>query len=80
MRLCHCQMALLVPDVSLQGYLIIQKNLFEQNKAFFIRDKYSHLAVCLHMIQLIFDETDSIKVSGGYDIVSLNIPQISAEC
>ena len=25
MRLCHCQMALLVPDVSLMRYLIIQK-------------------------------------------------------
>ena len=26
-------------------------NLFEENAAFFIRDKYSHLAVCLHLIQ-----------------------------
>ena len=25
--------------------------LFEQNEAFFIRVKYSHLAVCLHLIQ-----------------------------
>ena len=36
--------ALLVPDVSVL-------HLFEENDAFSIRDKYSHLAVCLNLIQ-----------------------------
>ena len=52
MKLRQCQMALLVPYVSLLCYLIIKKTiLFKQNEAFFIRDMYSHLAVCLPMIQ-----------------------------
>ena len=51
MRLCHGQVALLVPDVSLLHSFVSQKILYEQNETFFIRDKYSHLAVCLHMIQ-----------------------------
>ena len=52
MRLCQRQVALLVPDVSLLCSLVFQKIiLFEQNEAFLIRDKYSHLAMCLHLIQ-----------------------------
>ena len=40
MRPLQCQVALLVPDVSLLHSMIIQKwfILFEQNEAFFIRD------------------------------------------
>ena len=54
MRLGHCQVALLVPDVSLLHSSNYSKTiLFEQNEMFFIRYKYSHLAVFLQRKRVI---------------------------
>ena len=43
--------ALLVPDDSLIRITQAKKYVDEPFESFFIRDKYSHLAICLHLIE-----------------------------
>ena len=44
-------MALLVPDDSLLPFALAKKYFNERNKSFFIWDKYSHLAICLCLME-----------------------------
>ena len=52
MRLFQLQMALLILDNCLQLWMYQAKALFPQNRTSFIRHKWRHLMICLHMIQL----------------------------